>query len=100
MLEESGGCEVAVSRRIRTGWAKFRELAGVLLAKDIPRYLKDSVYKACVRPIALYGCDTWPLRIDEEKRLQRMERKMLRWTNRNPDKLKPWAFNWRQLFAV
>ena len=79
ILEGNGGCEIAVSRRLRAGWVKFRELAGVVAAKDIPHHLKGLIYKTCIRPVALYGCETWPMRIEEEKRLQRMERKMLRW---------------------
>ena len=73
MLEENGGCEVAVSRRLRAGWAKFRELAGVVAAKDIPHHLKGFIYQVCtsIRPVSLYGCETWPLRLEDEKRLQR-----------------------------
>ena len=52
------------------------KLAGVVVAKDIPHHLKGLIYKTCTRPVALYGCETWPMRIEEEKRL---ERKMLRW---------------------
>ena len=79
VLDEGGGCAVAVSRRIRAGWSKFRELSGVVLAKDIPNHLKGFVYKTYIRPVAIYGCESWPMRAEEEKRLQRMERKMLRW---------------------
>ena len=79
VLDGSGGCVVAVNRRMKAGWAKFTELAGVVMAKDIPNYLKGLVYKTCIRPVTIYGCETWPLRVEEERRLQRMERKMLRW---------------------
>ena len=79
MLEESGGCEAAVSRRIRASWTKYRELSGVLVANDIPERLKGMLYNVYIRPVAAYGSETWPLRLEEEKRLQRMEIKMLRW---------------------
>ncbi len=79
VLDGSGGCVVAVNRRLKAGWAKFKELAGVVMAKDIPNHLKGLVYKTCIRPVAIYGSETWPLKVEEERRLQRMERKMLRW---------------------
>lgn len=79
VIEARGGCELAVRDRIAAAWCKYRELAGVLCAKDVPLDVKGMVYRACVRPVMLYGCECWPLRESEQRRIQMAERRMLRW---------------------
>ena len=82
VVQGNGGCEMAVGRRIGLAWAKFKELAGVVTAKDIPNVMKGQIYRTCIRPAMLYGSETWPVRKIEEERLWRTEKRMLRWMAR------------------
>ena len=55
-------------------------MACVLLAKDISLAMRGKVYDACVRSCMLYGGETWPMKKkDEELRLERNDRRMIRW---------------------
>ena len=37
------------------------------------------LYKSVIRPVAMYGSETWTLRKDEQEVLNRTEMRMLRW---------------------
>ena len=47
--------------------------------KRMPRNLKVKIYKIVVRPVMVYGAETWALRKKEERKLERTEMRMLRW---------------------
>ena len=40
---------------------------------------KGSFYQACVRPVLLYGSETWPVKEEDLLRLHHTEMSMLRW---------------------
>ena len=40
--------------------------------------LKIRIYKTIVLPVVLYGCETWSLKIREERRLRVQENRVLR----------------------
>ena len=77
-LQRGGGCANAVNERIRKGWLKFRELSGVLCNKRIPLKLRGVLYRTCVRTVITYGCETWPVKKENEDSLLRAERRMIR----------------------
>ena len=79
VLSVDGGVEAAVSARIRNGWLRFRQLAPFLASGAPPLWMKGRVYSACVRPSMIYGCETWPVRVDHVRRLEVAERRMIRW---------------------
>ena len=41
--------------------------------------LKAEGYKTVIRPILMYGSETWALRMAEQNLLERAEMRMLRW---------------------
>ena len=41
--------------------------------------LKWKIYRACVQSVLLHGSETWPMKVDDLDRLERMERMMVRW---------------------
>ena len=76
-LNASGGCETAVTLRVRIGWMKFRE-CGELLRGRFSFRMKGMVYRSCVRSAMLYGSEIWCLRENEMAILRRTERAMVR----------------------
>ena len=36
-------------------------------------------YTTCIRPAMLYGSETWPTKIEDIRKMQRSEMRMLRW---------------------
>ena len=74
----SGGCEAAVTARVRIGWVRFRECEELLLGNRFPLKLKGKVYRCCVRSAILYESETWCLKENEKAILRRTERAMVR----------------------
>ena len=64
-VSASGGCEAAVTDRIRCGCVKFRECGELLYGRRFLLTLKWAVCKSCVRPAILYGNETWCLKDSE-----------------------------------
>ena len=77
-LNASGGCEAAVTARVRIGWVRFREGAELLLGNRFPLKMKGKVYRCCVRSAILYGNETWCLKENEKAILRKTERAMVR----------------------
>ena len=65
ILSQEGGCEHAILKRVQTGWLKFRELSGVLIGKGMSLRSKGIIYTTCIRPVMLYGSETWATKIEE-----------------------------------
>ncbi|KAL6728321.1 hypothetical protein Aduo_010102 [Ancylostoma duodenale] len=78
-LSADGNLAHEVVSRINSAWLKWRSMTGVLCDKKIPDCLKSKVYRAVVRPVAMYGAECWLATKEVERRLGVMEMKMLRW---------------------
>ena len=78
LIHESG-CEAEVEIRIKAAWGKWREVAGVVCDKRMPKKLKIKIYTSVIRPVLMYSSETWALRRKEEQKLERTEMRMLRW---------------------
>ena len=74
-----GVCEQAILKRMQTGWLKFRELSGLLIGKGMHLKSKGIIYTTCIRPAMLYGSETWVTKIEDIRKIQRSEMRMLRW---------------------
>ena len=77
-LNASGGCEAAVTARVRINWVRFRECGELLIGNRLPLKMKGKVYRCCVRSAILYGSGTWCIKENEKAILRRMERAMVR----------------------
>ena len=78
VLDTSQGAESAVKYRIFTAWKNWKELASLLVNKNIPLLRRIDLYCACIRSAMLYGSETWALTEGLEKRLEANELRMLR----------------------
>ena len=79
VIGAGGGAGEASIARVRSAWAKFRELAPILTSRGASLKVKGKVYKTCVQTVMLYGGETWPVKVEELHRLERTERMMVRW---------------------
>ena len=79
MIGAGGGAGEASRARVRSAWAKFRELAPILTSRGASLRVKGRVYAACVQSVMVYGSETWPVKEEDVQRLERTERMMVRW---------------------
>ena len=78
LIGAGGGADLASIVRVRCAWGKFWELSGFLIGRGVSLRLKEKIYKACVQSVMVYGSETWPMRVEEQQCLERMERMMIR----------------------
>ena len=77
-LNASGGCEAAVTARVRIGLVKFRECEELLLGSRFLLKMKGKIYRCCVRSAILYGSEAWCLKENKKANLRKTERAMVR----------------------
>ena len=82
VLDSKAGAEAAVRGRIKAAWSKWRLMASILTRRDIPIKLRTSLYGTVIRPVLLYGSETWPMTQKLEQQIARTDHKMLRWIHR------------------
>ena len=75
MLSAGGGCEMAVTTRVKTAWRKFRELLPVLTSRHLSYKTHGHVYSSCLGSAMLHASETWPL---TKTNLQRNDRALIR----------------------
>lgn len=78
MITEDNDIKTEVSTRIQLANRGYYGLEKVLKSKALFKALKIKMYMTLLRPIVLYGSETWALRKTEESRLMIFERKVLR----------------------
>ena len=78
VLSTDGEVRWAVIGRIRAGWKKFKEVAGVLLLKGLSLKLKGLLYKSCVRSALSYGAECWATKAEDMRKMETTEMRMLR----------------------
>ena len=57
---------------------------------------KGIIYTTCIRPVMLYGSETWATKIEDIRKIQRSEMRMLRWmggVSLNEKKSNEWVRN-------
>ena len=78
MLSAGGGCEMAVTTRVKTAWKKFRELLPILTSSHLSYKTHSHVYSSCVWSAMLHASETSPLIKTNLQHLQRNDRAMIR----------------------
>ena len=51
----------------------------MLIGKGMSVKSKGIIYTTCIRLAMLYGSETWPTKIEDIRKMQRNEMRMLRW---------------------
>ena len=57
-VQESGGCEREVKKRVQAGWNRRRRVSRVICNRRLPARVKGKVYSSVVRPAMVYGLET------------------------------------------
>ena len=78
MVQESGGCEREVKKRVQAGWNGWRRVSGVICDKRLPARVKGKVYSSVVRPAMVYGLETVAVTKKQVEEMEVAEMKMLR----------------------
>ena len=67
-----------VNARIQSGDRCLHSLTPLFRSKSLSRRSKLSIYNSVLRPVVLYGCETWNLSVRSQERLLVFENKVLR----------------------
>ena len=82
-LAENGDLDAEMTHRIQSGWKNWKRVSGILCDRRISLRVKGKVYKTVVRPVMMYGAETWAVKKAKkldvaEKKLDVAEMRMLR----------------------
>ncbi|XP_063601648.1 uncharacterized protein LOC134777718 [Penaeus indicus] len=78
-VQEDGGTEQEIARRIQSGWNRWKKITGVVCDRKVPDKVKGNLHKLMVRPAKLYGLETVPLTKSQERKLEVAEMRMMRY---------------------
>ncbi|XP_063587918.1 uncharacterized protein LOC134765304 [Penaeus indicus] len=78
-VQEDGGTEQEIARRIQSGWNSWKKITGVVCDRKVPDKVKGELHKLKVRPAILYGLETVPLTKSQERKLEVAEMRMMRY---------------------
>ena len=73
-VQESGGCEREVKKRVQAGWNGWRRVSGVICDRRLPARVKGKV----VRSAMVYGLETVAVTKKQVEKMEVAEMKMLR----------------------
>ena len=79
-VQESGGCEREVKKRVQAGWNGWRKVSGVICDRRLPARVEGKVYSSMVRPAMVYGLETVAVTKKQVKKMEVAEMKMLRFS--------------------
>ena len=77
-VQESGGCEREVKRRVQAGWNGWRRVTGVICDRRLPARVKEKVYSSMIRPAMVYGLETVAVTKKQVEEMEVAEMKILR----------------------
>ena len=77
-VQESGGCERKIKKRVQAGWNGWRKVSGVICNRRLPTRVKEKVYSSVVTPAMVYGLETVAVTKKQVEEMEVVEMKMLR----------------------
>ena len=77
-VQESGGCEREVKKRVQTEWNGWRKVSGVICDRRLPDRVKEKVYSSVMKPEMVYGLETVTVTKKQVKEMEVTKIKMLR----------------------
>jgi len=67
-----------IKSRLRSGNSCYHSVQYLLYSRLLSKHLKIKIYRTIILPVVLYGCETWPLILREERKLRVYENMVLR----------------------
>ena len=68
-----------VEKRVQAGWRNWQRLSGVICDQKLSAKRKGKVYKVAVRPAMTCGAKTGAIKKAQEKKLNTIKMRTLRW---------------------
>jgi len=78
IVTEDCGTSKEVNARIQKARGSFSKLRSVWLSKSLQKSTKIKIFNACVKSVLLYGCETWLVTKDIQRKLQTFVNRCLR----------------------
>jgi hypothetical protein len=78
LVDDQFNTSKEIQRRIVSASKAFYGIKHILRSKNILRNTKFELYKTLIRPVAIYGSESWNTTEEDENRLGVFERKVLR----------------------
>jgi hypothetical protein len=78
-VAEDGGTSKGVNVGIQKVRGSFCKLRRVWLSKSLRKDTKIRIFNACVKSVLLYGCETWLVTKDIQRKLQIFVNRCLRY---------------------
>jgi hypothetical protein len=77
ILTNQNSVQEEIKSRLKLGNAFHRSVQNSLSPSLLPKNIKIQIYRTIILPV-LYGCETWSLRLREERTLRVFENRVLR----------------------
>jgi hypothetical protein len=78
LVNDDFNTSLEIKRRVTCATKAFYGIKHILRSKKISRNTKFELYKTLIRPVAIYGSESWNTTDEDEERLGVFERKVLR----------------------
>ena len=72
-ITADGNCSHEIKRRLLLGRKAITNLESILKSRDITLPTKIHLVKAMVRPVVMYGCESWSIKKAEHRRIDAFE---------------------------
>ena len=72
-ITADGGCSHEIKRPLLLGRKVMTNLDSILKSRDITLPTKVHLVKAMVFPVVMYGCESWPVKKAERRRIDAFE---------------------------
>ena len=77
-VQESGGCEREVKKRVQAGWNGWKRVSRVICDRRLPASVKGKMYSSMVKSAMVYGLETVAVTKKQVEEMEVAEMKMLR----------------------
>jgi hypothetical protein len=77
-LTNRNSIQEEIKSRLKSGNACYHSVQDLLSSSLLSKNTKIKIYRIIILPVVLYGCETWSLKMMEERRLRVFENRVLR----------------------
>ena len=77
-LTNKNSIQEEIKSRLKSGNACYHSVQNLLSSSLLSKNIKIRIYRTTILSVVLYGCETWSLTMEEERRLRVLENRVLR----------------------